>query len=111
MRLFINAVFLLVLTLSFSQSAPPQEYALTAAQKHFTAIIKGLPGVTAVEWRSPISFWVKASSKAVGSPPKPQAAKQLADILVLRGRTALRQPFCVHIYEESANELAKSCVY
>jgi hypothetical protein len=111
MRFFIIAVFFSFLTFSFSQSAAPEEYALTAAQKHFTAIIKGLPGVTAVEWRSPVSFWVKASSKAVGSPPKPQAAKQLADILVQRGRTALRQPFCVHIYQESANELAKSCMY
>jgi hypothetical protein len=111
MRLFIIAVFFSFLTLSFSRSADSEEYALTAAQKHFAAIVKGLPGVTGVEWRSPVSFWVKASSKAVGSPPKPQAAKQLADILVQRGRTALRQPFCVHIYQEGANELAKSCMY
>jgi hypothetical protein len=111
MRFFIIAAFFLVLTFSFSQSARLEEYTLTAAQKHFTAIIRGLPGVTAAEWKSPVSFWVKASSKAVGSPPRPQAAKQLADILVQRGRTALRQPFCVHIYQESANELAKSCMY
>lgn len=111
MRFFIIAVFLLVLIFSFSQSARLEEYSLTAAQKHFTAIIKGLPGVSAAEWRTPVSFWVKASSKAVGSPPKPQAAQQLADILVQRGRTALRQPFCVHIYQDSSNELARSCVY
>ncbi len=111
MRFFIITVFLLVLIFSFSQSARLEEYSLTAAQKHFTAIIKGLPGVTAADWRTPVSFWVKASSKAVGSPPKPQAAQQLADILVQRGRTALRQPFCVHIYQDTSKELARSCVY
>jgi hypothetical protein len=112
MRLFMIAIlFVSLIYFGVIQNSNAEEYGLTAAQKHFTAIIKGLPGVTGAEWRSPVSFWVKASSKAVGSPPKPQAAKQLADILVQRGRTALRQPFCVHIYQNSANELAKSCVY
>ncbi len=111
MRFLISAIFFVALIFSLSQTSMGEEYALTAAQKHFTAIIKGLPGVTGVEWKSPISFWVKASAKTVGSPPKPQAAKQLADILAARGRTALRQPLCVHIYEGSNNELAKSCVY
>ena len=87
------------------------EYDLTPSQKHFTAIIKSLPGVLSAEWDSPISLWVKASSKAVGSPTNPQVAKQLADILAERGRTALRQPFCVHIYQKKDNELARSCVY
>ena len=87
------------------------EYDLTPSQKHFTAIIKSLPGVLSVDWNSPVSLWVKASSKAVGSPPDPQVAKTLADILAERGRTALRQPFCVHIYQKQDNELARSCVF
>jgi len=87
------------------------EYDLTPPQKHFTAIIKSLPGVLSADWDSPISLWVKTSSKAVGSPPNPQVAKQLADILAERGRTALRQPFCVHIYQKQDNELARSCVF
>ena len=87
------------------------EYDLTASQKHFTAIIKSLPGVLSADWDSPISLWVKTSSKAVGSPPNPQVAKQLADILAERGRTAMRQPFCVHIYQKKDNELARSCVF
>jgi len=112
MRIFITTVFFVSLIyFGFTQNSTGEEYGLTAGQKHFTAIVKGLPGVTGAEWKSPVSFWVKASSKAVGSPPKPQAAKQLADILVQRGRTALRQPFCVHIYQDGANELAKSCVF
>lgn len=112
MRFFIISIlFVYLIFFGFTQNSNAEEYGLTAGQKHFTAIVKGLPGVTSAEWRSPVSFWVKASSKAVGSPPKPQAAKQLADILVQRGRPALRQPFCVHIYQEGANELAKSCVY
>jgi hypothetical protein len=87
------------------------EYAKTASQKHFTSIIMSLPGVISADWDSPISLWVKTSSKAVGSPPNPQKAKQLADILADRGRTALRQPFCVHIYQKKESELASSCVY
>ena len=87
------------------------EYAETASQKHFTSIIMSLPGVMSADWHSPISLWVKTSSKAVGSPPSAAKAKQLADILADRGRTALRQPFCVHIYQKKESELASSCVY
>ncbi len=101
----------LVLTLGFSSYSILAEYELTPSQKHFTAIVKGLPGVTSAQWKSPISLWVQASSKAVGSPPNAKKAKQLADILADRGRTALRQPFCVHIYQGAANDLARSCVY
>ena len=109
---FVSVFFSIAFTFSFSQNpAFSEEYSLTPAQKHFTAIIKSLPGVTSVEWKSPVSLWVKASAQAVGSPPKPQVAQQLADILAERGRPALRQPFCIHIYGENTNELAKSCVY
>lgn len=105
-------IFALVLAAGFnSLYASGAEYGQTASQKHFTSIIMSLPGVMSAEWDSPISLWVKTSSKAVGSPPNPQVAKQLADILAERGRTALRQPFCVHIYQNKENELASSCVY
>ena len=109
---FFKLSFAFILTLGFSfLDSYALEYDLTPPQKHFTAIIKSLPGVLSAEWDSPISLWVKASSKAVGSPANPQVAKQLADILAERGRTALRQPFCVHIYQKKDNELARSCVF
>ncbi len=113
MRIRLTIVFLvLMLATSLSTfSSFSTEYGQTASQKHFTSIIMSLPGVISADWDSPISLWVKTSSKAVGSPADPQKAKQLADILADRGRTALRQPFCVHIYQKKESELASSCVY
>ncbi|HZX15053.1 MAG TPA: hypothetical protein VFF49_11715 [Thermodesulfobacteriota bacterium] len=111
MRFFISVIFFAVLIFGFSRYAILEEYDLTASQKHFTAIVRGLPGITSAQWKTPISLWAQVSSKAVGSPPNSAKAQQLADILAERGRTALRQPFCVHIYQGSANELARSCVY
>lgn len=108
MRFFIP---ILVFVLCSLGTAYAEEYAPTPAQKHFTAIVKGLPGVVSADWVSPISLWVKASAKAVGSPPKASVAKQLSDMLAERGRTALMQPFCVHLYQEKDSELARSCVY
>ncbi len=113
MKIRLTIIFLVIMfvTSLSTFSSFSKEYAQTASQKHFTSIIKSLPGVISAEWDSPISLWVKTSSKAVGSPPNPQKAKQLADILADRGRTALRQPFCVHIYQKKDAELASSCVY
>jgi len=111
MRFFISVIFFAILIFGFSRYAILEEYDLTASQKHFTAIVRGLPGITSAQWKTPISLWAQVSSKAVGSPPNSAKAQQLADILAERGRTALRQPFCVHIYQGSANELARSCVY
>jgi hypothetical protein len=102
MKFFPAIIFSAVFISSFTGSSftggslSAGEYASTAAQKHFTAIVKGLPGVVSAEWKSPISLWVKVSSKAVGSPPKLEVAKQ---------------PFCVHIYQGSSGDLSKSCVY
>ena len=112
MKIRLTIVLALIFATAFSTlSSFGKEYSQTASQKHFTSIIMSLPGVISAEWDSPISLWVKTSSKAVGSPPNPQKAKQLADILADRGRTALRQPFCVHIYQKKESELASSCVY
>jgi hypothetical protein len=111
MKFLVAVILFAVIALGSVVNSPAKEYAPTPAQKHFTAIVKGLPGVVSAEWESPISLWVKASAKAVGSPPKPDKAKTLADILVERGRTALRQPFCVHIYQKKESELARSCAY
>jgi hypothetical protein len=112
MKIRLIIVLALIFASGFSSlSSYGMEYGQTASQKHFTAIIMSLPGVISADWDSPISLWVKTSSKAVGSPPNPQKAKLLADILADRGRTALRQPFCVHIYQKKDSELASSCVY
>ena len=112
MRIFLSVIPLLIFIFGLTQGATlAEEYAPTAAQKHFTAIVKGLPGVVSTEWKSPISLWVRASEKTVGSPPNFNKIKILVDTLAERGRTALRQPFCVHIYQEIAADLAKSCVY
>lgn len=88
-----------------------QYFPLTASQKHFTAIVNDLPGVVNTDWRTPVSLWVKVSSKAVGSPPSQEKADTLAGILADRGKTALYQPFCVHIYQGSDKELGSQCVY
>jgi len=89
-----------------------RDFPLTPAQKHFTAIVRGLPGVVRTEWRSPVSLYVSASAVAVGSPPDKRLAHTLAETLAERGRTALRQPFCVHIVGgRDGRALAKSCVY
>jgi hypothetical protein len=112
MKIRLTIVSALIFAIgSYGLSSFGMEYSQTASQKHFTSIIMSLPGVISADWDSPISLWVKTSSKAVGSPPNPQKAKQLADILADRGRTALRQPFCVHIYQKKESELASSCVY
>ena len=105
-------VFFILIGLSFNLEAATNKYfPPTASQKHFTAIVNGLPGVVRAEWRSPVSLWVKVSSKAVGSPPNQAKAQGLANILADRGRTALFQPFCVHIYMKKGQELSKDCVY
>ncbi len=89
-----------------------RDFPLTPAQKHFTAIVGGLPGVVHTEWRSPVSLYVSASAQAVGNPPDKRLARTLAETLAERGRTALRQPFCVHIVGgRDGRTLAKSCVY
>jgi hypothetical protein len=112
MKIRLTIVLALIFATGFStQRSFGTEYSQTASQKHFTSIIMSLPGVISAKWDSPISLWVKTSSKAVGSPPNSQKAKRLADILAERGRTALRQPFCVHIYQKKESELASSCVY
>lgn len=112
MKLKLTHISILTLVIGFyNLHSFGTEYAQTASQKHFTSIILSLPNVISADWDSPISLWVKASSKAIGSPPNPQMAKQLADVLAARGRTALRQPFCVHIYQTKEIELASSCVY
>ena len=113
MRVLAGFVFIFaIISFGFiSLNSHAGEYAPTASQKHFTAIIKGLPGVVSTEWESPISLWIKASAKAVGSPPKAEKAKQLSDMLAERGRTALVQPFCIHIYQTKEKELSRSCVY
>lgn len=87
-----------------------QYFPMTASQKHFTSIIGDLPGVMDAEWKTPISLWVKVSSRAVGSPPSADKANTLAGILADRGRTALYQPFCVHIHN-NGKELGSKCVY
>jgi len=86
-------------------------FPMTPSQKHFTAIISQLPGVVGTDWKSPVSLWVKVSSKAVGSPANKDKADTLARILADRGRTALYQPFCVHIYQNKDSELGSQCVY
>ncbi|MGI9535375.1 MAG: hypothetical protein ACR2NW_10540 [Thermodesulfobacteriota bacterium] len=105
-------LFFIIIALSFNAKATSNQYfPPTASQTHFTAIVNGLPGVVNASWRTPVSLWVKVSSKAVGSPPSQEKAQGLADILADRGRTALFQPFCVHIYNKKDNELSKKCVY
>mgnify|MGYP005860627323 CR=1 FL=1 len=114
MRFLVAFIFSVLVSgfCSLGVNSHAEEYAPTPAQKHFTAIVKGLPGVVSADWESPISLWVKASAKAVGSPPRANVAKQLSDMLAERGRTALMQPFCVHLfYQKKDNELARSCVY
>jgi len=102
----------LLIGLSFNAEAASNKYfPPTASQKHFTAIVNGLPGVVDARWKTPVSLWVKVSSKAVGSPPNQAKAQGLANILADRGRTALFQPFCVHIYIKKEQELSKDCVY
>jgi len=105
--IFIISIFILLCSLDVNA----KEYELTPSQYHFTRIINGLPGVVSTKWESPVSLYIKASSKAVGSPANPQKAKTLADILAERGRAALRQPFCVHIYQKKGQDLARSCVF
>lgn len=82
-----------------------QYYPLTASQKHFTHIIEQLRTFRTVEWESPVSMWVKIPSSQSGR------AAELANTIEDRARTALFQPFCVHIYTTKGKALARSCVY
>ena len=105
----VQLIFMLQLFVDKARAA--DEYSLTPAQKHFTSILRGLPGILSVTWETPISLWIKTSSRAVGSPPSIKKAQSLAKTLAERGKTALRQPLCVHIYQKRNKELAKSCVF
>jgi len=105
----VHLIFLLYVFVDRVDAA--DEFSLTPAQKHFTSILRGLPGILSVNWETPISLWIKTSSRAVGSPPNIKIAQSLAKTLAERGKTALRQPLCVHIYQIRNNELAKSCVF
>jgi len=109
-RLTLVISFILIFTL-FNINTLGKEYDLTPSQKHFTIIIKQLPTIIHADWESPVTLWVRASSKSIGSPPDPTRAKQLADVIAERGRSALRQPFCVHIYQKKGTDIARSCVY
>ena len=112
MNKFLSVTIFLMLVFGFSvNSYSSQYFPPTASQKHFTAIVNGLPGVVNASWDSPVSLWVKVSSKAVGSPPNQAKADTLAGILADRGRTALFQPFCVHIYQKRDNVLGSKCNY
>ena len=112
MNKFLVTLTFSIILLSFSAAAHADQYfPPTPSQKHFTNIIGGLPGVVSTDWRSPVSLWVKVSSKAVGSPPNQEKANSLANILAERGRTALYQPFCVHIYMSNGKELSRDCVF
>lgn len=105
------AVVIVLVAVSAGAVVWASEFELTASQKHFTSIVRGLPGIAGTEWRSPVSLYVKATSRAVGSPVNPALVKALADTLAERGRTAMGQPFCIHIYRGDDAELARSCVY
>lgn len=112
MHKFLSLTLLLVIVFGFSVNSYSNQYfPPTASQKHFTAIVNGLPGVVNAQWDTPVSLWVKVSSKAVGSPPNHNKADTLASILADRGRTALYQPFCVHIYQKRNQVLGSKCVY
>ncbi len=112
-RLFVTVFLSVVFVTAFlaGVSHAKRYFPLTPSQKHFTAIVKQLPGVTKTEWKTPISLWVTVSSKALGSPPSKKKASTLASILADRGKTALYQPFCVHIYHKHKGELGSECVY
>jgi len=92
-------------------AAEALDFALTPAQNHFTSVIRALPGIVHTEWKSPVSLYLRANSKAVGSPPSPRKAQKIADTLVERGRSAMRQPFCIHIIYGKNKPLARSCAY
>ncbi len=112
MSKFLSVTLLLLLVFGISINSYSSPYfPPTASQKHFTAILNGLPSVVNASWDTPVSLWVKVSSKAVGSPPNQNKADALAKILADRGRTALFQPFCVHIYQKKNQVLGSKCVY
>ena len=105
----VQLIFMLQVFVDKARAAAA--YSLPPAQKHFTSILRGLPGILSVNWETPISLWIKTSSRAVGSPPNIKKAQSLAKTFAERGKTALRQPLCVHIYQKRNKELAKSCVF
>jgi hypothetical protein len=91
--------------LTMDSFALSQYYPLTASQNHFTHIITQLRTFRSVQWESPVSMWVQIPSSQSGR------AAELANTIEDRARTALFQPFCVHIYATKGSELARSCVY
>ncbi len=111
MRLVLFLVLFIAMFSFSGQGSRALDFELTPSQKHFTAIVKGLPGVLRAEWKSPVTLLVRISSKALGYPPDPAIAKELADVLADRGRTAMRQPFCIHIMDGKNRRLARSCAY
>lgn len=110
-NLLIVLQFVIFMQIFVSKSNAADEFSLTPSQKHFTSIVRGLPGIISVTWDSPISMWMKVSSRAVGSPASVDRAQKLAKTMADRGKSALRQPLCVHIYQTKSKELAKSCVF
>ncbi|MGH7885921.1 MAG: hypothetical protein ACRENO_09530 [Thermodesulfobacteriota bacterium] len=103
--------FLLIFSFFSLNSKASEYFPMTPSQKHFTAIVQGLPGVVSAEWKTPVSLWVKVNNKAIGSDGNTEKAATLADILAERGRTAMFQPYCVHIYQTPDKVLGRDCVY
>ena len=104
------AVLAIFLSLTFNSFAV-NYFPLTPSQKHFTAIVKGLPGVVSAEWKTPVSLYVKVNKKAIVTNGNVEKAKTLAGILAERGRTAMFQPYCVHIFQKQGKVLGRDCVY
>ena len=90
---------------SSNSEALDSYYQMTPSQKHFTTIIAQLKTFRNVEWTSPVSMWVQIPSSQAGR------ASELADTIEDRARSALNQPFCVHIYVKKEDPLARYCVY
>lgn len=97
------AMFLTLFTMN--SHALSQYYPLTASQNHFTHIIAQLKTFRKVDWESPISMWVQVPSS------QQSRAAELAETIMDRGRDALMQPFCVHIYVKPGQSLARACVF
>lgn len=103
----VSAIFISLTFNSFAVNYFP----LTPSQKHFTSIVKGLPGVVSAEWKTPVSLYVKVNKKAIVTDGNIEKAKTLAGILAERGRTAMFQPYCVHIFQKQGQILGRDCVY
>lgn len=101
-RIFLSAVFIAVIAVTFVH-AQDSGFTATEAQQKFTESVKALPNVIQASWQSPLDFWVYADGVNEDN------AESVAEKVILLAQSELGQSLCVHVHNGDFNPLATKC--